>query len=113
LLPSSFETVDGDLFLSGDHLDLENNVAPAEFDRVLAEFLCCFDQLLSVNRFSRSQRLRTGALAVDRTFCSHLSGSRFFLLFTSGFVDDSFNFHATIQAVHSIVLSFCDLGGVN
>jgi len=70
LLPSSFETVDGDLFLSGDHLDLENNVAPAEFDRVPAEFPCCFDQLLGVNRFSRRQRLRAGALSVDRAFCS-------------------------------------------
>lgn len=70
LLPSSFETVDGDLFLSGDHLDLENNVAPAEFDRVPAEFPCCFDQLLGVNRFSRRQRLRAGALSVDRAICS-------------------------------------------
>jgi hypothetical protein len=52
LLSSSLETVYGDLLLSGDNLDFENNVTPAEFDGVLAKFFGCFDQLLSVNRFS-------------------------------------------------------------
>ena len=113
LLPSSFETVDGDLFLSGDHLDLENNVAPAEFERGPAEFLGCFDQLLSVNRFSRRQRLRAGALSVDRAIRSHLSSSSFLLLFTSCFIYDSFNSYTSIQAVNSVILSFCNLRGIN
>ena len=113
LLPSSFETVDGDLFLSGDHLDLENNVAPAEFDRVPAELLCCFDQLLSVNRFSRRQRLRAGALSVDRAFRCHLSCFSFFLLLTSCIIYDSFNFYTTVQTVNSVILSFSNLRRIN
>lgn len=55
LLPASFEPVDGDLFLSGDHLDLEHNVAPAQFDRVFAEFPGRLDQLLGVNRIASRQ----------------------------------------------------------
>lgn len=86
LLPSSFETVDGNLFLSGYHLDLENNVAPAEFDRVPAEFLCCFDQLLGVNCFSRRQRLRAFTHTWNFAFSFHLSCAGFFLLSTSRLV---------------------------
>lgn len=109
LLPASFEPVDGDLFLSGDHLDLEHNVAPAQFDRVSAEFPGRLDQLLGVNRFASRQRFCARALPVNRTICSHLRCSRFFLLFTSGFVDNTFNFRSTIHTIYSVVLSFCDL----
>jgi len=109
LLPASFEPVDGDLFLSGDHLDLEHNVAPAQFDRVFAEFPGRLDQLLGVNRFASRQRFRARALPVDSTFCSHLSCSLLFLLFTSGFVNYSFNPCLAIHAIYSVVLSFRDL----
>jgi hypothetical protein len=71
LLSSLFETINGNLFLSGYHLDLENDIAPAEFDRISAQFFRLFDQLLGVNRFSRSQRLRApAALSVDLAFLS-------------------------------------------
>jgi hypothetical protein len=109
LLPASFEPVDGDLFLSGDHLDLEHNVAPAQFDRVFAEFPGRLDQLLGVNRFASRQRFRARALSVDSTFCSHLSCSLLFLLLTSGFVNYSFNPSLAIHAIYSVVLSFRDL----
>lgn len=109
LLPASFEPVDGDLFLSGDHLDLEHNVAPAQFDRVSAEFPGRLDQLLGVNRFASRQRFCARALPVDRTLGRHCSCSCFFLLFTSGLVDDSLDFHTTVQTIYSVVLSFCDL----
>lgn len=87
LLPASFEPVDGDLFLSGDHLDLEHNVAPAQFDRVFAEFPGRLDQLLGVNRFASRQRFCARAHSGNRSFCSHLISSRIFLLFSSGIVD--------------------------
>jgi hypothetical protein len=109
LLPASFEPVDGDLFLSGDHLDLEHNVAPAQFDRVFAEFPGRLDQLLGVNRFASRQRFCARALSVDCTLCSHLGCSLFFLLFTSSFVDNTFNSSLAIHTIYSVVLSFCDL----
>lgn len=109
LLPASFEPVDGDLFLSGDHLDLEHNVAPAQFDRVSAEFPGRLDQLLGVNRFASRQRFCACALPMDSALCSHLGCSRFFLFFASSLVDDTFDFHSTVQTIYSVVLSFCDL----
>lgn len=98
LLPASFEPVDGDLFLSGDHLDLEHNVAPAQFDRVFAEFPGRLDQLLGVNRFASRQRFCARALSMNRTFGSHCCCSSFFLLFPGGFVNDWFNFRSPVNA---------------
>lgn len=110
LLPASFEPVDGDLFLSGDHLDLEHNVAPAQFDRVFAEFPGRLDQLLGVNRFASRQRFCSRALSMYRTFSSHRRCSCFFLLFPGGFVNYWFNFcFSSFNAIYSVVLSFCDL----
>jgi hypothetical protein len=66
LLSSFLESINGNLFLSGYNLDLENYVAPTEFDWILAQFFRLFDQLLGVNRFSRSKRFSTSTtLSMD------------------------------------------------
>jgi len=109
LLPASFEPVDGDLFLSGDHLDLEHNVAPAQFDRVFAEFPGRLDQLLGVNRFASRQRFCACSLSMDCTLSSHCCSSSFFLLFSGCFVYNWFNSRTPIHAIYSVVLSFYDL----